>query len=344
MAATIIKPSTIDMANIEFAEPEINAKGGKAIKVSYAGEKFLIHSPEMSIAFDASNTAEEPGAYPKWAFQLSFDGSHESTVNGRHIKKFHSMIDDLDEHLIDAAIPNSLSWLKMKSAQRPVVEALINRTIKQSKDKKTQEPDGKYPDTMKVRIPIGKEGRLLCNIFDKDSGDKAITDLSVLGRLKRNARVILILECSGLYVMSGKFGFTGWSLHTCKIMRDAYTGGIPRNVCLITDSDDDDTESQPTVSVQAPISNTSAKKAVSIQSRHQVNDDDDDLDRKKKPSHQVADSDDDQDEPSTPLPASRRMVNSEDEQDVPVLTEAPKKKVITTKKTVVATTSATSKK
>jgi hypothetical protein len=338
MAATIIKPSTIDMKNVEFAEPEINAKGGKAIKVTYTGEKFLIHSPEMSIAFDASNTTEEPGAYPKWAFQLSFDGMHEPTVNGRHIKKFHTMIDDLDEHLIDAAIPNSLSWLKMKSAQRPVVEALINRTIKQSKDKKTQEPDGKYPDTMKVRIPIGKEGRLLCNIFDKDSGDKAITDLSVLGRLKRNARVILILECSGLYVMSGKFGFTGWSLHTCKIMRDAYTGGIPRNVCLITDSDDDeDTDAHVSVSTVPPT-----KKAVSIQSRQQVNDDndDDDLDRKKKPSHQVEDSDE---EPSTPLPASRRMANSEDEHDTHVVaTEAPKKKIITTKKTVVS--AATTKK
>jgi hypothetical protein len=333
MAATIIKPNTIDMKNIEFAEPEINAKGGKAIKVSYNSEKFLIHSPEMSIAFDASNTTEEPGAYPKWAFQLSFDGMQEPTVNGRHIKKFHSMIDDLDEHLIDAAIPNSLSWLKMKSAQRPVVEALINRTIKQSKDKKTQEPDGKYPDTMKVRIPIGKEGRLICNIFDKENGDKAITDLSILGRLKRNARVILILECSGLYVMSGKFGFTGWSLHTCKIMRDAYTGGIPRNVCLITDSDDDETDSHAPVSTVAPPT----KKIVSIQSRSHVNnDDDDDLDRKKKPSHQVADSDDEQDEPSTPVPASRRLAHSEDEHEVPVLTEAPKKKVITTKKTVVA--------
>lgn len=342
MAATIIKPSTIDMKNIEFAEPEINAKGGKAIKVSYNSEKFLIHSPEMSIAFDASNTTEEAGAYPKWAFQLSFEGMHESTVNGRHIKKFHSMIDDLDEHLIDSAIPNSLSWLKMKSAQRPVVEALINRTIKQSKDKKTQEPDGKYPDTMKVRIPIGKEGRLLCNIFDKESSDKAITDLSVLNRLKRNARVILILECSGLYVMSGKFGFTGWTLHTCKIMRDAYTGGIPRNVCLITDSDDDEIEAP--VSTQAPASNTSTKKAVSIQSHpHATNDDDDadDLDRKKKPVHQVEDSD--EDEPSTPLPASRRMTNSDDEHNVPVLTEAPKKKVITTKKTVVASSAATKK-
>jgi hypothetical protein len=314
----------------------------------YSGEKFLIHSPEMSIAFDASNTTEEPGAYPKWAFQLSFDGMHEPSVNGRHIKKFHTMIDDLDEHLIDSAIPNSLSWLKMKSAQRPVVEALINRTIKQSKDKKTQEPDGKYPDTMKVRIPIGKEGRLLCNIFDKDSGDKAITDLSVLGRLKRNARVILILECSGLYVMSGKFGFTGWSLHTCKIMRDAYTGGIPRNVCLITDSDDDDTDAQAPVSVPARVSSapTTTKKAVSIQSRQQVNDDnDDDLDRKKKPAHQVEDSDDDdQNEPSTPLPASRRMANSEDEHDTPIVaTEAPKKKIITTKKTIVAASAAPKK-
>lgn len=339
MAATIIKPSTIDMKNIEFAEPEINAKGGKAIKVSYTGEKFLIHSPEMSIAFDAANSTEEPGAYPKWAFQLSFDGMHEPSVNGRHIKKFHTMIDDLDEHLIDAAIPNSLSWLKMKSAQRPVIEALINRTIKQSKDKKTQEPDGKYPDTMKVRIPIGKEGRLLCNIFDKDSGDKAITDLSVLSRLKRNARVILILECSGLYVMSGKFGFTGWSLHTCKIMRDAYTGGIPRNVCLVTDSDDDDTDAP--VSVQSPVANTPSKKAVSIQSRQH---EDDDLDRKKKPAHQVEDSDDDQDEPSTPLPASRRMANSEDDDSHVVATEAPKKKVITTKKTVVSATASSTKK
>jgi hypothetical protein len=125
----------------------------------------------------------------------------------------------------------------MKTAPVAVVEALVNRTIKQSKDPKTQEPNGLYPDTMRVRVPVGKEGRLLCQFYDKDKND--ITDMSVVGKLRRGTVVQMILECSGIYFSNGKFGFTAWKIFQCSIVKES-SSGIPRGRCLITDSDDDE--------------------------------------------------------------------------------------------------------
>jgi len=238
----IVKPSTLDTNLVSFGEVITNAKGGKSVKIGYNDEdKFRIRTPDMSIAFDL--TVEEskeiaPGikSIPKYYFQLSFKGMEKDDSNGRSIKSFHEMITQLEELLIEKGSENSLTWLKMKTAKPEVVQALLNRTIKQSKDA-DGEPNGKYPDTMKIRVPVSKEGKLMCDIFDKDGSQ--IHDVSVLKKFKRGARLGLILECAGLNFMNGKFGFTAWQLWQCRIKQEANSYGIPKGKCLITDSDDE---------------------------------------------------------------------------------------------------------
>jgi len=140
--------------------------------------------------------------------------------------------------------------------------------IKQGKDQVTQEPNGKYRDTMKIRIPVSKEGKLLCDFFDKDG--EYIQDISVLQRLKRGAKVSMILECSGIYFSSGKFGYTAWQVFQCRIKQDAQRGGVPRGKCLVTDSDDEGEYSGPAPVIQTeeppqqvpPEATSGAKKVV----------------------------------------------------------------------------------
>ena len=295
---TIVKPSTLDTSLVNFGEVITNAKGGKSVKVGYNDEdKFRIRAPDMFIAFDLTTEESKeiaPGimSIPKYYFQLSFRGMEKDDASGRSIQSFHEMIDSLDELLIQKGSENSLSWLKMKTAKKEVVEALINRTIKQSKDPKTQEPNGKYPDTMKVRIPVSKDGKLLCDIFDKDG--QQIQDISVLKKFKRGAKLGLILECAGLNFMNGKFGFTAWQLWQCRVKQEAKSNGVPTGKCLITDSDDEDYVSE------RPTSKAQTTPAV-VQETVAT------------PSNHVEDSDDDR--PPTPEP-------------VQAVAEEPKKKVV----------------
>ena len=259
MSSTIVKPSTLDKSLVNFGEPQANSHGGKSLKVGYAQEgKFLIQTPTMYIPWDLSkeemkmdSTNKDPKLPAvngvKYSMQLSFRGIESQDPddkriksfqdpNGKRIKSFHDMINDLDNLLVETASANSLTWLKMKSAPKPVVEALLNPTIKVSKDVVTQEPDGKYPDSIKVRIPYyAKDDKLGCAFFDKD--DKLITDMSVLNKLRRGTQVLCILECSGVYFSNGKFGMT-WSLYQCAI-KSENSNRIPKGICLITDSDDE---------------------------------------------------------------------------------------------------------
>lgn len=296
MSSTIVKPNTLDTNLVQFGEVSTNAKGGKSVKVEYNDEhKFLIRTPDMPVAFDlAVEESKElaPGvkSIPKYFFQISFKGSEVDDANGRALTNFHGMINDLDNLLVEKGIENSLSWLKMKTAQPVVVEALLNRTIKQSKDKATQEPDGKYPDTMRVRVPVSKEGKLMCSFFDKDGNE--VNDISVLQKLKRGARVAMILECAGVYFASGKFGYTSWQVYQCRIKQEPTSYGVPRGRCLITDSDDDDEDTG--------LTSVALVRAVPVSAQ---NDDDDD--------NQVDDSGD---ELPTPPPV--------------VAKEEPKKKVV----------------
>jgi len=293
MSATIVKPSTLDNSLVNFGEPQSNSHGGKSLKIGYSQEgKLLIQAPPMYIPWDISKeemksdaptskdakTVVSPSGV-KYSMQLSFRGMDGTDVNAKRLSSFHNMIHQLDNLLVETASINSLTWLKMKTAPKPVVEALVNSTIKVSKDAVTQEPDGKYPDTIKVRIPYYvKDDRLGCAFFDKDG--KQLVDMSVLSRLRRGTQVACILECGGVYFSNGKFGMT-WSLYQCAIKSES-SSRIPKGICLITDSDDElDTYEPVSVSVHKPTSNQVSFTNKLVQDEN----DDDELDH--SPVHPV---------------------------------------------------------
>jgi hypothetical protein len=284
MSATIVKPSTLDKSLVNYGEPQPNSHGGKSLKIGYSQEgKFLIQAPPMYIPWDlakeelkSDSLAKDPktasNSGVKYSVQLSFRGMDGNDANAKRLKAFHNMLCELDNLLVETASANSLTWLKMKSAPKPVVEALINSTIKVSKDTVSQEPDGKYPDSIKVRIPYyTKDDKLGCAFFDKEG--KQLTDMSVLTRLRRGTQVTCILECGGVYFSNGKFGMT-WSLYQCAI-KSENSNRIPKGICLITDSDD---ELEPSEAISAPVHKPTSSQVSFTSKLVQDQNDDDELD------------------------------------------------------------------
>lgn len=301
MSSAIVKPSTLDTSLLQVGEIQVNAKGGKSIKIGYNGEqKFHIRTPVMTVQFNVSkeegkeykpgqkgqdkyfvNMSLKPVEYKtediyadlaraamKEDSELEFSEAlalvkeqtsadevakkleDKNTKSVADMEDFEAMMNELDDWLIQKCSENSLSWLKMKTASPEVVSALFNRTVKFSKDKETGEPDGKYPNTLRIRIPV-RDDKVMYPIFDEFGNQ--ITSMETVMKFNRGARISFILECAGVYFASGKFGYTSWQQFQARLWREAPVyngGGLPKNVCLIDDdSDDEEIDAAPKPSV-----------------------------------------------------------------------------------------------
>ena len=167
------------------------------------------------------------GEYPKHTIELSFrDMDDCSKVSG-----FHKNMEAIDKMLVDGGVKNSMAWFKKRKTNKDVISALFNPIIKKSKDKETGEYDGKYPDTIRIKLPF-RDGKPNFEMSHLDTNDTLTTDPKDL--FVKGARVQAIIRCGGVWIIGGKFGCT-WSVE--KIRVDA-----PKSIkdySFIADSDEE---------------------------------------------------------------------------------------------------------
>jgi hypothetical protein len=246
MSEQLVSTKDYDRTKVTYSAPVVE-NGRKNVNVSYDEYKNLdVKFPAMKVAFDykRDETAVEGSTTGemnvKYSLKLAFDSIAHDTVDGKKQKAFHEMVSDIDEVLLEAAIAQPLEWLKLKrGSNRAVVEALQNKTIKRSLDKKTNDPDGKYPDGINVRIPYySKTKRFGCTFLD--ANNKVISDqFAAVEKIKRGAKVMGILRYN-VYFASGKFGYS-LLLRAIRFISEGQSNRLPKNVCLVTESDDEDT-------------------------------------------------------------------------------------------------------
>ena len=149
----------------------------------------------------------------------------------------------MEEKIIDGGFGNSVSWFKKKPSSRDVVEALFSRIVKVSTDKDTGEPDGKWPPSMKVKVPrrdgiwetkVSDKSGKVYDINNSDSGDN-LEELLV-----KNTKMRAIIQCVGLWVASGSY-MCQWKLTKAEIEVPESSGQHE----FLADSDDEDGEEAP---------------------------------------------------------------------------------------------------
>ena len=139
----------------------------------------------------------------------------------------------MDDAIVDQGSKNSMAWFKKKKAHRDVVMALFSPQIKLSRDKETGEVDGKYPPTMKLKLPV-RDGKPGFDIYDfsQNKLDRPLDELFVKG-----ATIQALIRCSGIWIVGGKFGCS-WNVS--QVMVDAPVA--IQSYAFIDDSDGEEDE------------------------------------------------------------------------------------------------------
>ena len=302
------KAASFNPASVTFKPPRTLDNGGKIVYVSYSGSNMILQIPEMYLPYGCSELETEHGI--KYSAELSFKGEDGDAG----LKSFHDKLRALDEYVVQQGIKNSLAWFKKKNMSEDVIRALYTPLVRCSKDKETGEPDGRYPDTFRLKLQQ-RNGEFECKGFDSD---KQLITEPLNEVLAKGARVKALIQCSGVWFAGGKFGMSFKALQM-KItppanLTDAYA---------FDDSDDEDDTSvvNEVTSSNKPLMDSSDEESPAEEEDEDGEESEDDIPEPPKPTKA---------KPAPPQVDLSDDSESESDDDIP---EPPKPKV--TKKKVV---------
>jgi hypothetical protein len=259
MSEQVVSATTFDKSQVNISKPDSKPNSAtKSSDVTYGCYKhFDIKFPLMSVGFDLkieevavkNQDPANPETNTKYQMRLSFDklkseDPKDHAVKNRQ-KAFHAMLNQCDDVLVETIVKNPLEWLKQKTVTKAVVEkAFINRSVKFSKDKGSNVPNGKYDDGINVRIPYYKKNDNFPVTF-LDANNEEISQTDGISKIKLGAKVMGIIR-AGVYYANSKYGFN-FMLTAIRIMSEGNKSKkLPKGIHLVSHSDDDsDSEEMP---------------------------------------------------------------------------------------------------
>lgn len=208
----IIKAGNLDIKKVNFGDNiKTNKYSGKSVYVNYNNGPFRVQMPKMSLPFGVSIYKPE-GGEEKYSLELSWNG-----VKPEILESFR----EFEERIIDYAEKNSKELFK-KQKSREVLEELFQHYLKIDKDEEGHIID-KYAPRLKVKM-YTDGNNISLDAYDSEKIDGKyprihLTKDNISDYLSRGSKCEAILQCSGLWVVDGKFGIS-WVLVQVKIYKN----------------------------------------------------------------------------------------------------------------------------
>jgi hypothetical protein len=227
------------ISRINFSAPEVNSDyGNVSIKVSITDEEgnprnLAVETPWMR-AFVGVSTFEAQSrkgdTYKKYNLPVSFNnlGDPKQAVYRKFIELF-------DQKLIDAGYDNAASWLKQAGQPKAVIKAFYSAQLKHSKNKDGSINEN-YPPRTQFKLPAYRNKDTPGETFSTQVYKDQETRMSVT-EIEKGAQVKNLVECTGIWVVNGKFG-AGWRSLQMRVKNPAN-----RNAYAFQEDSDDEDES-----------------------------------------------------------------------------------------------------
>lgn len=212
MSSNIVQAATFDATKVAFDQPRILDSGGKMVYLNYDGRPLQIQTARMNVPYGL-NVFDKSGPV-SYSVDLSFRGTEEDPK----MAEFKSMMEELDELLIDAGVKNAAAWFKMPNASREVISAFYTRGVKYSTDREGKPKP--YPPTLKVKL-AKKNGVFETQFYDAQK--RSYEGVTVEELLVKRAETTALLKCGGVWISGTKFGLT-WK--AVQMRMDALPEGI----------------------------------------------------------------------------------------------------------------------
>lgn len=263
-----IAPKDINVNNFKYSEVKTLASGAKSVYINYGTGKLRIQTPVMFLpygvsegGFEDKNSKVEKKIEKKdkkFDLTLSFKGQDENPK----IETFLNKLKDIETKIINDAFDNREPWFKDDfDGNRAFVSRLFSPIIKIDKDKNTGKLIGKYPPTIRFKLPYDNENdKFNFNSLNMDGDNEPIDFAEIAGKLK-SGRAQLIVELNSIWFAGGKFGCT-WKVIAGKFkcssnnMVSFIDDSDTEKAKVVVDDEDDEEETEETVVNDTKVENS----------------------------------------------------------------------------------------
>ena len=237
--SNVVLAKSVNVTKLKFSEPKTLSNGSRTVYVNYENSKLQIQTPiqhvpyafmDWSEANNAGKKADEVApATKKYDMHVSFK-DYDSNPK---MKALYDKMLEIEKRVVDEAFEKRELWLQDDyEGSSHLVKKLFVPILKFDLDKKTKKVIGKYPPTMKVKLPYDAKNDVFafeCHDMEGEPLDfKSIVDVI------KGAKARLIIELSGIWFAGGKYGCT-W-----KVINGMFQTISKREVPqFLPDSDDD---------------------------------------------------------------------------------------------------------
>ena len=234
----ITKLSELDTTELTFSDLNKMSSGAQFGNIQKNGRMCLLQLPKIT-GFGADKYEDQDKGEQKFTMSVQF--TKEDIENNESVKQAFEKLQDIRSKVKENAKNNSQEYFKKKKASDDYVDASFSDFIKESKDKNTEEPDGRYY-TLKLKLKQSKkeEGKFDFGAFDSTKQKMELTTENITDKIKKWSKVKCTIT-PNIWVIGGKFGVT-WNLHQMQYWEPE--GGIPdkNEFCMIDSSDDEEEE------------------------------------------------------------------------------------------------------
>jgi hypothetical protein len=228
-------PKNVEISKLKYSEVKTLSSGSKSVYVNYATGKLRIQTPVLFMPYGIGEGYEDKSVKnpeikknidKKYDLTVSFKGHDENPK----ILTFLEKMREIEQEIIDKAFEYRLEWFKDDyDGNKAFVARMFSQMIKVDKDPKTGKPVGKYPPTLKVKVPYdGLNDKFKFDCYDMENNEIEFTN--VISKLK-GGRTQLIIELTGIWMAGGKYGCT-W-----KIVSSKFQLSQSNKMAFIEDSD-----------------------------------------------------------------------------------------------------------
>ena len=242
--SAIVNTRMLDINKVSFTEPRKNAKGGTSVSIRYDGQNFQLRIPKMK--YPAGVFVREDDKTGKIDYKLigSLTGcdpyvQERANDEAGDFGKLYNFMRDLEEKLIGTAVANSPKWFGKTRTDAGVRDS-FKQILSASRDKGASEPNGKYPPSFAVKIPV-YDGQVKMQVIDSKGNPVYITADTITEVFPKRVEANLVISPS-IYVVNASFGVS-WRVEYAQVFPTERVSA--RNVFMVEEEVLDDEDAPP---------------------------------------------------------------------------------------------------
>ena len=249
--SAIVNTRNLDISKVSFTEPRKNAKGGTAVSIRYDGQNFQLRVPKMK--YPAGVFVREDDKTGKVDYKLigSLAGcdpylQDRAGDDAGDFGKLYNFLRDFEEKLITTAAANSPKWFG-KTRSEAVVRDTFKQILTPSRDKGSTEPNGKYPPSLAVKIPV-YDGQVKMQVIDQKGNPVYITADTITDVFPKRVEANLVISPS-IYIINGSSFGVSWRVEYAQVFPTERLSA--RNVFMDEEEVVEEESAQPQISAAA---------------------------------------------------------------------------------------------